>query len=198
VVTGKVYNESSDPRYIGVYISSNGGDTWTALKIANETAYAVQAAAVAPSNGSIIYAGGYTDDYSKGVLYSTANGGATWTRQNWTYRNIAVLAVDPQDPKIVYAATSWDGVYRSADGGQSWTKYGDLYGAYSIIVNKANPNEVFLGGGNGVYRSTNRGLTWTDISEELLERNITHLDFHVATRTLYAGTYNAGIWKKKV
>ena len=167
-------------------------------KIANETSYVIQAAAVAPSNGNIIYAGGNAGDYSKGVLYSTANGGASWTRLNWASRSIEAIGVDPQDPKIVYAATSWDGTYRSADGGQTWTKSIGPSGAASILVNRANPNEVFSGGGDGVYRSTDRGLTWTDISEGLLDKSITQLDFHAATRTLYAGTGNAGIWKKKI
>jgi photosystem II stability/assembly factor-like uncharacterized protein len=167
-------------------------------KIANETQYTISAAAIAPANGQVIYAGGYTEDYSKGVLYSTANGGASWTRLNWTGRDIKSLAVDPLDPKIVYAGTSWEGTYRTADGGQTWAKCSGPAGASSIIVNKANSNEVFVGGGSGVFRSADRGLTWTDLSQGLLDRSITHLEYNAATRTLYVGTNNAGIWKKKL
>lgn len=197
-MTGKVYNSSSDPRYIGLYLTSNSGDNWTLIKIANETGYAINAAAFAPSNSNVMYAGGLTEDYSKGVMYQTANGGASWTRLPWAYREIKSIAVDPKDPNIVYAGTSWDGTYRSADGGQTWTMGSGPDGAYSIIVNKSNPNEVIVGGGGGIYRSTDRGLTWTDISEGLIDKNITHLEFHAASRTLFAGTYGAGIWKKKL
>jgi len=168
------------------------------VKIANETRYVINTAAFAPSNSSIIYAGGYTDDYSKGVIYMTANTGASWTRLPWTYRDVKSVAVDPKDPNIVYAGTSWDGAYRSADGGRTWTKCTGPGGAYSIIVNKSSPNEVIVGCYSGIYRSTDRGLTWTDISEGLIDKNITHLEFHAASRTLFAGTYYAGIWKKKL
>lgn len=58
---------------------------------------------------------------------------------------------------------------------------------------------MFVGGYyNGVYQSKDRGLTWTDISPGLIDKNITHLEFHAASRTLFAGTYGAGIWKKKI
>ncbi|MCJ7588483.1 MAG: hypothetical protein MUQ00_11385 [Candidatus Aminicenantes bacterium] len=48
-----------------------------------------------------------------------------------------------------------------------------------------------------MFQSKDRGLTWTDISDGLLDKNVTHLEFHASSRTLFAGTYGAGIWKKK-
>ena len=133
------------------------------------------------------------------MIYKSTNGGASWTKLPWTYRQIKCIAVDPGNSNIVYTGTPWDGTYRSADGGQTWTQCSGPGGASSIIVNSKNPNEVFIGGMySGVFQSKDRGLTWTDISEGLIDKNITHLEFHVASGTLFAGTYGGGIWKKKL
>jgi hypothetical protein len=58
---------------------------------------------------------------------------------------------------------------------------------------------VLVGGWySGVFQSKDQGLTWTDISAGLLTKDILHLEFHAASRTLFAGTSGAGIWKKKI
>ena len=196
-----VYDSHTDPNYIGLYLSSNSGDSWRMIKIAKYKGNRIYAAAFAPSKANIIYAGGHTGGYSQGVIYQTANSGASWTRLSWASPYIISIAVDPEDPNIVYAGTLGQGTYRSADGGQTWVKctagaYGS--GAFSIIINKGNSNEVILGGRGGVFLSVDRGLTWTDISEGLIDNYIYHLEFHAASRTLFAGTNAAGIWKKKL
>ena len=71
-------------------------------------------------------------------------------------------------------------------------------GAGSIVIDSNNPSEVFVGGGSGVFQSKDRGLTWTNISQGLLITGVAHLEFHAASRTLFAGTYGGGIWKKKL
>lgn len=199
IVTGKVHDSDSGPRYIGMYLSSDGGDTWTPVKIANITGYSITAAAFAPSNSNIIFAGGPNSDFTKGIVYMTMNGGTTWTRLPWPYEGVQSIAVDPRNPKIVYAGADGQGTYRSANGGQTWTKtVGPEGGASSIVIPKSLPDDVIVGGVVGLYRSRDRGLTWTDISEGLVDKHITHLEYHAGSRTLFAGTYNAGIWKKKL
>ena len=196
--TGYVYNTDSDPKYIGLYVTSNSGGSWTLVKIANEKGHVINAAAFAPSNANIIYAGGHTGGYSQGVIYKTANGGASWTRLPWAQLYIESIAVDPKDPDIVYAGTFGEGTFRSADGGQTWAECAGASGAYSILVNKADPNEVIVGGEDGVFMSADRGLTWVDISEGLIDKYAYHLEFHAASRTLFVGTSSAGIWKRKI
>lgn len=198
-VTGKVHESAGAIRYIGMYLSSDGGDNWTPVKIANVTGYSIAAAAFAPSNSNVIFAGGGNGDFTKGIVYVTKNGGATWTKLPWPFTYVRSVAVDPKNPEIVYAGTDGYGTYRSANGGQTWTKAGELVGgASSILIPKSIPNNVIVGSRFGVYRSRDRGLTWTDISAGLTDKHITHLEFHPGSRTLFAGTYNAGIWKKKL
>jgi photosystem II stability/assembly factor-like uncharacterized protein len=199
--TGRVYNAESDPKYPGLYLTSNGGAGWTPVKISNQKGYVIEAAAFAPSSANVIYAGGHTGGYSQGLIYKTVNGGASWARLPWTPEYITCIAVDAKNPDIVYAGTMGDGVYRSADGGGTWVRCSagaDGEGAYSIVVNGRDPDKVVYGGRGGVFLSTDRGLTWTDISEGLLDTYIHHVEFHAASRTLFVGTSNAGIWKKKL
>ena len=200
-VTGRVYDAESDPKYPGLFLSASQGARWTPVKVSGRRSFVIESAAFAASNARVIYAGGHTGGYTQGVLFRTADGGASWTRLPWPAAYITCIAVDAKNADIVYAGTMGDGVYRSADGGKSWVRCAagaDGEGAYSIVVNASDPDEVVYGGRRGVFLSTDRGLTWTDISEGLLDEYVYHVELHAASRTLYAGTSNAGIWKKKI
>jgi photosystem II stability/assembly factor-like uncharacterized protein len=91
------------------------------------------------------------------------------------------IAVHPTDPNTVYIAVSSGGIWKTTDGGQSWSDIAsDLpslsYGAIAIDPN--NPNIVYAGGGeieygigwpwyfdgSGVYKSTNGGSSWIQIT----------------------------------
>lgn len=182
---------------MGMIVSTNGGATWTEARIRNEQSSESTAAAVDPRNSKIVYVGGRTAAY-KAALYKSSNGGSSWTEitngiEDW---NIQCLTVDPGDSNILYCGGYY--LWRSANAGMSWTRC-DLplhSGVNAIIINKSNPNEVFVGGGSGVCYSQDRGLTWTDVSGELTVPSITQLYFDSASRTLYAGTQGGGIWKR--
>jgi len=76
------------------------------------------------------------------------------------------VAADPHDARIVYAAYEHGdegAVARSVDGGVTWTdelRHLDMLGP--VLVDPANPNQVYFGGaGGGVWRSQDGGTTWT-------------------------------------
>lgn len=75
------------------------------------------------------------------------------------------LAADPTQPGVLYAATSPNGLYRTADNGDTWyPANGDLPGAsYNLREVSINPNtaEVFVAlRGTGLFRSADDGQTW--------------------------------------
>ena len=104
-------------------------------------------------------------------------------------QTIGEMAVHPDDPDLVYAAALGNpfgrneerGVYRSRDGGQSWENVlflNDSTGAVSIVMNPANPDELFAGmwraerkpwtlisgsEESGIYRTRDGGDTWTKL-----------------------------------
>jgi hypothetical protein len=107
----------------GVYKTTDAGATWV-----GGGAGAIKSLAIDPRTPGILYAG--TDDL--GVLKST-DGGVTWSSVNTglishlealgVHLGIKVVAVDPLVPNTIYAGTV-AGVFKSTDGGGSWTLTG--------------------------------------------------------------------------
>jgi photosystem II stability/assembly factor-like uncharacterized protein len=169
----------------GIWKTTDAGDTWSPLTD-TQASLAIGSVAIDPTNSSIIYAGtgetnvgGY---YGAGILKST-NGGSTWTQVGastfegpfpggWGGAEIGALAVDPSNNQILLAGTRMppplNGIYRSTDGGTSWT--GVLSGAdgTSVLFDPTNGNIAYAALGsyggsvsNGIYKSINAGLTWS-------------------------------------
>ena len=198
VITGSV--KQGGVEYMGVVVSTNGGTSWTQIRVCALTNSSASVAAIAPGDGRTLYVGGNTSSW-KGIVYRSTNGGAAWTDITGTIDDVpSAIAVDPQDANIAYVATYLK-VWRTANGGASWTQCGFggyLYNFKAILVNKANPNEVFIGHDKGVLSSKDRGLTWTDISEGLDIPSVNQLYLNPATRTLSAGTEGGGLWKRTI
>lgn len=137
--------------------------------------------AVSPTNSNVIYIG------TPGAgIYKSTNGGVNWTaifdNQNTLY--VGAIAIDPNNTNIVYAGTGdphipftvfiGDGIYKSTDGGGTWTNIGLTNSKIisKIIINPSNSNEIYVSAnGNpivadnnrGVYKSSNAGATWSQI-----------------------------------
>jgi len=181
---------------MGVFLSSDGGATWTAAPIVSQKNSCAYAVARDPANPNILYAGGNSGTW-EALLCKSTNGGASWTDITKGIRGtILDLAVDPVSPRTVYGVT-WGYVWKSQDGGGSWT--GTSAGpAKRLIINPNNPNELFVGTGySGVYYSADQGATWQDFSADMDIKSIQCLDLDPAARILYAGTTGGGIIKRR-
>jgi photosystem II stability/assembly factor-like uncharacterized protein len=155
----------------------------------------IGAIAVAPSDHNTIYAGSGESalrgniTYGDGV-YKSVDGGRNWRNVGLKdTRHIGALIVNPDNPDIVFVAAighaygpnTERGVFRTTDGGKTWTKV--LYkdentGAIDIVFDPHNPNTLFAalyevrrqpwffssgGEGSGLYRSTDGGTTWEQL-----------------------------------
>ena len=83
-----------------------------------------------------------------------------WTHAGPGGGEIRALAIDPSDPRILYAAASPGGVYTSRNGGATWT-WGAGRSLLAVAVDPAHPATVYAGGPGELLRSTDRGRTWT-------------------------------------
>src|SRR5687768_9568365 len=87
---------------------------------------------------------------------------------------IALAAViDPSDADTLYVGTLWDGVFKTTDGGASWSKAGlSNTSIFSLVIDSTNPTTLYAGG-NGVFKSVDGGASWAAIDSGLTELNAT-------------------------
>jgi photosystem II stability/assembly factor-like uncharacterized protein len=159
-------------------------------------------------NPSIIFVGA-----ASGGIFKSVNNGVTWKPvfdKEGTSLSIGDLAIAPSDPNIVWAGTgepnnrqssSWgDGVFKSADGGESWTHMGlrDTHHIGRIVIHPANPNVVFvaalghLWGANderGLYRTKDGGRTWERVLKIDADTGVVDVAIDGDGRTLFAAAY---------
>ena len=161
--------------------SEDGGASWTEVFTGATQAYgAFKAVAIDPVNTTTAYAAGIGDG---GVVYQTQDDGATWERRLQAPNgDLYAVAVNPVTPTTVYAGGYYKetgsgpqiaAVYRSADGGNNWTRVltatqGPNPQFTSIVVHPLTPTLVYAGTQTDkyVYRSQDGGETWDDVLDD--------------------------------
>ncbi len=175
----------------GIYRSDNGGASWGASGLAGQDVWSL---ALTPT-GSPTYAYAGTT----GEIYTTADG------ENWDLAGGAVigadrmfaLAVDHQDSRIAYVGTKEKGVFRTANGGMSWTASGLFpMTIRALAIRPGDSRVIFAGtqsGGQGIFRSTDGGASWP--VPGLAGRDVLAVVINPRNpEFVYAGTYGGGVW----
>jgi photosystem II stability/assembly factor-like uncharacterized protein len=212
----------------GVWQSTDYGSTWRPI-FDDQPTGSIGAIAVAPSDPNIIYVGSgagiIRPDLAVGDgIYKSTDAGRTWTHLGLRdTQMIAMIDVDPRDPNRLFVAALGHpygpneerGIFRSTDGGRTFTKvlFKDEYtSGNDVRIDPSDPNTVYAtlwqqqqsfiegqgfgGAGNGIYKSTDGGSTWKQLTEGLpsiIQANIAVSPSN--PRRLYAtvaGTQNGG------
>lgn len=196
-------NYANHSRYgLGIYKSVDGGDNWSQIAPDVFAGRTFAKLVIDPTDSSVLYAaigraGGFPA-LAAAKLHPQANGPVGVFRSDdggvsWVHLTNGIpaepatdLALDPQNPTVVYAAignifgSAGNGIYKSVDGGQSWSKLGGglptaQVGRISLAVAPTQTNRLYAlvtrqadaNGGNastlGAWRSDTGGASWTSI-----------------------------------
>lgn len=138
--------------------SSDRGATWTDLSEGLCCAGFAQSIAVDPTDASTIFVGlGRTPGDGQRGVRKSADGGATWSASGLSDATVWSVAIDPQDPNTLYAATD-SGVHRSRDGGATWVPIGQQL-AGSVVRSLS-----FDAGGRILHAATERGTFTLEVA----------------------------------
>ena len=211
----------------GVYKSTDGGKTWTHIGL--EATRSIARVRVHPNNPDLVYVAALGDPWGpskdRGVFRSK-DGGRTW--QKILFRSeqagAADLVMDPSDPNTLYASTlelqrfPWGlrsagpgtGLFKSTDGGDTWTELTNrpgmpsgLKGRIGIAIAPSRPQRVWALidaelGKKGIYRSDDGGQTWrhlTDNAELTMRPWYYHHIFADPKDPNLIYVLNVGAWK---
>jgi hypothetical protein len=176
--------------------TSDAGNNWNATS-AGITRTSLQALAIAPGSPSTIYVG--ADDDDGGDVFKSVDGGTSWTTASngLTDARVHALAVDPSRPSIVYAGTRTAGLFKSTNGGASWSAI-TLFGVFvtALAIDPVTPSTIYAGTDvSGVYKSTDDGASWRPMNDGLVTSAIHSILINPATPSTLYVTTAAGIYK---
>jgi len=150
-----------------IYRSDDAGATWT-LTGACYTCGAIQTIAVEPGDPDVLWVA------ADGGLQVSRDRGASWSGNlldwvDWQSESdggeyTIGVALRPDDPRIMLAATSEKGLFRSTDGGVTWSESNSGLATsmlHRLAFAASDPAVVYLSTHEGVYRSGDAGQTWT-------------------------------------
>ena len=180
----------------GVWKTTNAGTVWSPIFDEQHIA-SIGAIAVAPSSPETVYVGSGEADMRSQIgfgdgVYKSVDGGRTWRNIGLRdTRQIARIVVDPRNAERVYVAAlghaygpnAERGVFRSADGGETWQKVldkGPEIGAADLALDPRNAQVLYAtvwnarrppwsqyppleGPGSGLYKSTDGGDHWSEL-----------------------------------
>ncbi|MEP7336415.1 MAG: hypothetical protein ABI977_01505, partial [Acidobacteriota bacterium] len=131
-----------------------------------------------PQDTNVMYAAGVS-----GGVWKSTNAGQSWTPISDLIANITVstMVFEPGNPNVIYVGTGegvyggeFDtqadfrgaGIFKTADGGATWTrlentKISDFYYVNKIAISVTDKNRIYAATGTGVMRSVDGGVTWT-------------------------------------
>jgi hypothetical protein len=170
----------------------DGGATWRKVDGPGR----VQTVAVDPRTGRTLFAGA-----TRG-LYRSTDGGGTWNlvASGSGYprpRPFVAVAIDPADPRIVYAGNGSDGVFKSSDGGDTWTAANvglKDKSVEALAIDPRDPRVLYVSTqSNAVFRSTDGATSWQRLDLGLPADGVATFAIDPTRGTVYAGTWGDGV-----
>src|SRR4051812_33618365 len=177
----------------GVYRSSDAGKTWK--KAGLPDSHAISRIRIDPKNPDLVYVSALGHPYGPNTergVFRSRDGGKTWKRVLYRddHSGAVDLVIDPHNSKVLFAAlwdvyrTPWllndggpgSGLFKSTDGGDTWTEITrnnglpkGIIGKIGVTVSGADSKRIYAmveASDGGLFRSDDGGTDWTLVSQD--------------------------------
>ncbi len=182
----------------GAFKTTDDGGSWTPI-FDNQPTACMGDISVAPSNPDVVWIGTGEANILRSSMagtgvYKSTDGGKTFQHMGLTdTQHIARIVIHPTNPDIVYVAApgrEWNfgnerGLYKTTDGGKTWTKVfhqDEKTGVIEVVMDPTNPDTLYAGTADrrryrwndplpsfrsGIHKSTDGGKTWKPLTKGL-------------------------------
>ncbi|MDX2035304.1 MAG: Ig-like domain-containing protein [Isosphaeraceae bacterium] len=179
----------------GILRSTDAGNTWTLVGQSVFTRRSISKIVIDPTNANIVYAAvgqpGQDGLLGNQGIWKSIDGGASWRNTTVSISSVEAytdLVIDPTNPQVLYMAigqnnldpltfagsgTRNNGIYKTTNGGQTWSRAGNFPGGVSnartkIAISRSNPRILVASVVDpqnfdleAMYKTTDGGATWT-------------------------------------
>lgn len=181
----------------GVWKTTNSGNSWTPI-FDEQPTQNIGSISIQQNNPNIVWVGTGEGNPRNSInigegIFKSMDAGKTWKRMGLEKtKNIHRIIIDPSNPNTVYAGAIGNpfaeypdrGVYKSTDGGETWTKIlytNDTTGCADLVMDPSNPNKLIAcmwqhrrtpwnftsgGPGSGIYITIDGGKNWKKMGKE--------------------------------
>jgi photosystem II stability/assembly factor-like uncharacterized protein len=202
---------------IGVYKSTDAAANWSAVNSGMPSTPEINTLVLDPQNSNALYATTYDWMPANGGIFRTTDGGRSWSMMNTGWQaalfDVGLVSIDPQNAGTLFVAVSlldcsWDfcppdywekvkaepgpGIFKSADGGQSWVKVGWPSGL--VTFDPKNPNKLYAAAGTNVFNSSDGGASWNVVGSGLTANVSAVVVDAQDSNTIYAATQGGGVF----
>lgn len=206
--SGRIADFAVNPNdYAEYYVAVASGNVWKTVNngitfdpiFENEGTYSIGCLAMDPFNPNVIWVGTGENNHQRALgygdgVYKSLDGGKSWKNMGLKdSRQIGMITIDPRNTDIVFVAAEgsvWGpggdrGLYKTTDGGKTWTKVlnvSENTGINNVKMDPRNPDIMYatseqrrrhhftkIGGGpeSTIYKSEDGGETWRKINNGL-------------------------------
>ncbi len=182
---GDVRSLSADPATAGrillgtsagqIYQSEDSGKTWQRfVRIGKGNDYVVDHIIFDPHQQGTIYVAAWTLEHEGGSVFKSTDDGHTWQPlSGMEGKSIRAMAIAPSDPNTLVAG-ALDGVYRSRNGGETWTRISpesssEIKNIESIAIDPNDSETIYAGTWHLPWKTTDGGHSWHNIKNGVID-----------------------------
>ncbi len=196
-----------------IFGSRDGGEHWQILGRAGVRLDGVITSIVVdPRNSQEIFASSWTRETGGegGGIFSSHDGGLTWTSAGLLGHAVRALAQSPSNPEILVAG-ALDGVFRSVNDGATWRQISpaddpELHNVDSLAIDPRHPDTIYAGTFHLPWKTIDGGKHWTPIHAGMIDDSDVlslavdavhpHRVFASACSGIYRSENGGAVWQK--